>query len=272
MKSSIVLAILIVTKSLYTQEYQVPESATFDPLTNRYFISNYGNGNIIQVDSLGEKTYFKEGLPKSLGMIIHQTTLYVVTNLKTIKGFDISDASQTFELQIDEALFLNDITCDESGFLYVTDSNAKAVFKINVLSKTYSLLVRTESDNPNGIVYDKFNNRLVLCYFMENAPIDKIGLEDSICSTIITTEFDNLDGIAVDESGDFYISSWGSGSFVSGFEKRGSIYKYDNMFSKEPTLVSTGHYGPADIYFNLHKKELAIPLFLENRVEFISIK
>lgn len=135
----LILAVMIFSHLSYSQEFQVPESVAFDPLTNRYFVSNYGGGNIVQIDSIGEKKYFKEGLSKPLGMIIYENTLYVVDNPKTIKGFDIRDGNLIFELQINEALFLNDITSDNSGFLYVTDSNAKAVFKINIASQTYSL-------------------------------------------------------------------------------------------------------------------------------------
>jgi sugar lactone lactonase YvrE len=265
----LILTALIISHLSYSQEFQVPESVTFDPLTNRYFVSNYGDGNIVQIDSIGKKTYFKEGLSKPLGMIIYENSLYVVDNPKTIKGFDIRDGKLTFELHINEALFLNDITSDDSGFLYVTDSNAKAVFKINIASQTYSLLVRTKSDNPNGIVYDKSNHRLLVCYFREKAPIDGISLEDSTISTIVLTEFDNLDGLTLDELGNCYVSSWGSGSFATGFEKQGTIYKYDNLFINEPAIVSTGYYGPADIYFNIEKNELAIPLFLEDSVKFL---
>jgi DNA-binding beta-propeller fold protein YncE len=268
----LLLLILTVSGFLYAQEFNVPESVAFDQLKNRYFISNYGDGNIILIDSAGEKTCFKKELSKSLGMIIHQNILYVVENPNTIKGFDISNGSPVLDLHINEALFLNDITCDDSGHLYITDSNAKAVFKINIIPKTYSLFVKTELDNPNGIVYDKLNNRLVVCYFRENAPLDAISLEDSTISTIKFTGFDNLDGLTQDESGNFYVSSWGSGNFSSGFKKEGTIYKYDNLFTKEPVIVSTGHLGPADIYFNIQKNELAIPLFLENNVIFLPLK
>jgi hypothetical protein len=107
---------------------------------------------------------------------------------------------------------------------------------------------------------------------MEKAPIDEINLEDSTISRIITTEFTKLDGITLDCDGNFYISEWGQGSFESGYTKEGKIYKYENSFKKEPELVSNIHHGPADIYFNKEKNELAIPSLLADTVEFISLK
>ncbi len=268
----LLLAALIISNLSYSQEFQIPESAAFDPVTNRYFISNYGDGNLIQIDSIGEKSFFKTGLSKLLGMIICENTLYVIENPQTIRGFDITNGNPVLELRIKEALFLNDITSDGAEFLYVTDSNANAVFKINIASQTYSLFVKTELDNPNGIVHDKLNHRLLICYFREQAPIDEINLEDSTLSTVVFTGVDNLDGLTLDESGNCYVSSWGPGSFATGFKKQGTIYKYNHGFTKEPTIVSTEYHGPADIYFNKKKNELAIPLFLENNVKFLPLK
>jgi sugar lactone lactonase YvrE len=270
--ASLLLTALAIFNFSYSQEFRAPESAAFDPPTNRYFVSNFGDGSIIQIDSAGEKTYFKKGLSKLLGMVIQGNTLYVVQNPKTIRGFDIADGSSTLEVQINEALFLNDITSDGSGSLYVTDSRGNAVFSVNIVSQTYSLLVRTKSTDPNGIVYDKSKNRLLVCYFREKAPIDEIKLKDSTISTAVQTGFTNLDGLALDELGNCYVSAWGPGSFAAGFKTEGTIYRYDNLFTEEPTIVSTGYLGPADIYFNVSKNELVIPLFLENSVKFLPLK
>ncbi len=249
----------------------MPESAVFDPLTKRYFISNFGDGSIIQIDSTGEKTYFKKGLSKVLGILIYKNTLYIVDNPKKVRGFDITDGSTKLEILIEEASFLNDITVDNSGFLYVTGSNTAKVFKIDIASKTYSLFMKTQG-GPNGITYDKQNNRLLVCYFVEKAPIDEISLEDSTISTLVSTELTNLDGITLDTEGNCYVSEWGPGSFQKGYTKQGTIYKYNSSFKNEPEIVSTGHHGPADIYFNIWKNELVIPSLLSDTVEFLSLK
>jgi hypothetical protein len=81
----LLLAALLVCNLSYAQEFQVPESVAFDPFTNRYFVSNYGDGNIVQIDSVGEKSFFKTGLSKLLGMIICENTLYVIENPQTIR-------------------------------------------------------------------------------------------------------------------------------------------------------------------------------------------
>ena len=249
----------------------MPESAVYDPLAKRYFVSNFGDGSIIEIDSTGEKTYFKKGLSKILGILIYENILYVVDNPKSVKGFDINDRSIKLDITIKEAKFLNDIASDDSGFLYVTGSSTGIIFRIDIASKTYLPFIKTHG-GPNGITYDKSKNRLLMCYFMEKAPIDEINLKDSTISRVITTKFTNLDGIVQDPDGNVYISEWGPGSFESGYTKEGKIYKYDNSFKKEPELISSIHHGPADIYFNKEKNELIIPSLLADTVEFISLK
>ncbi len=268
----IFIALMVLSNFAYTQDFKMPESAVFDPVAKRYFVSNYGDGSIIQIDSTGVKSYFKQDLSKPLGMILCENTLYVVDNPKTIRGFNISDGTPALEVQINEARFLNDITRDTSGYLYVTDSNANTIFKINITTGSYSLFVKTKSGNPNGIIYDILNNRLLVCHFKEKATIDVLCLGDSSRSTIVSTELDNLDGLAMDASGNIYVSSWAKGSFAAGFTRQGTIYRYDNFFKNAPVVVTTGYFGPADIYFNIVKKELVIPLFLDQTVEFFRFK
>ena len=267
----ILFTVIIISNISNAQEFKFPESAAFDPSANCYFISNYGAGDIIQIDTAGVKTYFKQGLSKPLGMIIYNNILYVVDNPQSVKGFDISNGSQTTDIKINEALFLNDITCDNSGNLYVTDSQGNFIYIINIKTQSYKPFFRTISEDPNGIIYDKFNDRLLVCYFKEKSQIDKINLKDSTMSTILLTDTDNLDGITLDESGNCYVSSWGIGDFSNGFNEGGKIYKYDSGFKKKSEIIFNGPSGPADIYFNSYKNEIVIPLFLENKVTFFSL-
>jgi sugar lactone lactonase YvrE len=270
-KQFLLLTTLLITGSSYAQKFNMPESAVFDPATKSYFVSNFGNGSIIRIDSNGQKTYFKKGLSKPLGILIYKNILYMVDNPKTVRGFDITDGSTKLEIEIKEALFLNDIASDDSGFLYVTGSTTATIYKIDIDPQSYSPFMKTHG-GPNGITYDKSKNRLLVCYFMEKAPIDEINLEDSIISTLVKTQFTNLDGITLDTEGNCYISEWGPGSFGKGYTKKGKIYKYDNSFKKEPEIISSIHHGPADIYFNKEKNELVIPSLLADTVEFIPLK
>lgn len=258
---------------VYSQQFFInPESAAFDTLTNCYFVSNFYGNSIIKIDSSERKSVFKKNISHPCGMIICENILYVVENPNKIAGYKISDGIQVLEVQIKEAVFLNDITYDNEGNLYVTDTRLNAVFQIDRSNGNYSLLVKTLMNGPNGIIYDKFNNHLLVCYFREKSTIDMIDIKKAKIEILVQTDIDNLDGITLDELGNCYVSSFGPGSFKEGFKKEGSIYKFNRSFKKKAIKIKTGLLGPADIYYNKKKKELAIPLFLDNRIEFLNLE
>ena len=237
-----------------------PESVVFDSLNNRYFVSNAGNGNIIQIDSVGNQSYFAGYSASIRGIYIVGNTLYTAGNGGVI-GFNINTADTTFILTVTGAGFLNDITSDGAGFLYITDSNTGRIYKVNVSSQTYTTFVGSGITSPNGLLYDGENNRLILCSFRSNSPIQAINLSNSSVSTIVTTNLSNLDGLAEDAEGNIYVSSWGTNS----------VYRFDSSFTLPPELISSGHSGPADITFNKQNHILAVPNFNSNTVDFILV-
>lgn len=237
-----------------------PESVVFDSLNNRYFVSNAGNGNIIQIDSVGNQSYFAGYSASIRGIYIVGNTLYTAGNGGVV-GFNINTADTTFILTVTGAGFLNDITSDGMGFLYITDSNTGRIYKVNISSQTYTTFVSLGITSPNGLLYDGENNRLILCSFRSNSPIQAINLSNSSVSTIVTTNLSNLDGLAEDAEGNIYVSSWGTTS----------VYRFDSSFTSPPELISSGHSGPADITFNKQNHILAVPNFNSNTVDFILV-
>jgi len=237
-----------------------PESVVFDSLYNRYFVSNKGNGNIIQINSLGAQSFFTDYSTSIRGITIVGNTLFTAGD-GGIAGFDINTADTVFTLTINGAQFLNDITSDGLGYLYVSDTNRGRIYKINISNQSYTNFVTSGISSPNGLYYNQENNRLILCSFRGNSPIQAINLSDSSVSTIVTTTLSNLDGLTEDNDGNFYVSSWGSNS----------VYKFDKNFVNPPELVSSGHGGPADIFFNKQSNVLAVPNFTANTIDFIQI-
>ena len=67
-----------------------PESATFDPADNRYFVSNQGNGNIVQIDSLGNYSDFITELATSKGLKLLGDTLFVGASSAALVAFSPS--------------------------------------------------------------------------------------------------------------------------------------------------------------------------------------
>ena len=242
-----------------------PESVVYDSAYNRYLVSNWEDGNIIQIDSSGQQDYFNTELTSTAGLHIVGDTLFVSSNEginSGIVGFLLSSGEIVFHVNISEKQLLNDITSDLAGNLYVTDCDANKIYKVRINEMTYTTFVDSGVGYPNGIICDFPNNRLlVLNGGLPNRPLISVSFEDSIISTVVETGINAIDGLTTDNNGNTYFSSWATDK----------VYRYDESFTNPPEVVSSGHNNPADIFYNKLDDILAIPNFHSNSVDFIPI-
>ncbi len=239
------------------QYFKQPESVFYDDLNDRYLISNSGSGKIVQLTSTDTSFTDFEG---TRGMIIVDSTLFAVKDVSMVRGYDLSSNETILDLEISEAVLLNDITVDSSGFLYVTDFNGSKIYKVNRNTQDYSIFVSQDLESPNGIFYDAENNRLLFCESY-NRKIKAVNLADSTVKTIISNGYLYMDGITRDSRGNIYVSNW----------QKNAVYRYDPSFANPPTLVSSGHKGPADIFINQKTNILVVPNYDGNSIRFIQL-
>lgn len=260
MKNSLLLfTACLLSLTAISQSYNGPESVEFDFLNNRWLVANSSNGQIIARDASGNLSVFKSGIsPNPYGLEIVGNTLYACCS-STIKGYDLTSANEVFSLNLG-ATFLNGITHDQNGFLFATDFSAKKIFGINIATQSFSAIAQSLVQSPNGIIYDGANNRLVFVNWGNNAPVKQFSFTDSSVTNIITTTYNNCDGIAIDNSGNWYISNW----------ENNSVVRYDNGFAN-PVEVVPSLDQPADIFYNLVNDTLAIPNSGNNTVVFVGM-
>lgn len=253
----------LINSSLISQSLlNSPESVVYDTSQNRYLVSNANEAEagIVEIDSLGGQSFFAQGIGRVRGLHIIGNTVWAASD-SGVAGFDLQTASRISLITIIGALFLNDITSDNDGNLYVSDTDRNRIYKIYTSAQTYTDFVISGIQSPNGLLYDSGNNRLLLCSFRNNSPIQAVQLSDSSVTTVKTTNLRNLDGLAGDHDGNYYVSAWGTGS----------VYRFDNQFVNAPVIISSGHSGPADIYFNPNHSQLVVPNFNANSLTFITI-
>lgn len=240
-----------------------PESVVFDSQNNRYLVSNWGNGDIIEIDSNGKQSIFNDTLDQAAGLHIVGNTLFAASTESEINGlvgFDLSSGEISCRVDIPEKQLLNDVTSDDNGNIYVTDCEADIIFKVNVSDSTYTQFVDSGLGYPNGIYFDQPNNRLlVLNGTLPYRPIVEVSLVDSTTSIVVETKSNGVDGLTADARGNFYFSSWTTDC----------VYRYDETFTHPPEVVSDGHINPADIFYNQEDEVLAVPNFNGNRVDLI---
>ncbi len=268
-KSFLLLFILSIPFMAFSQNLlSNPESIVFDPTTNSYLVSNVGDGSIVKIDSMGTHSYFSFAFFNQFwvaGLHVTGDTLIAAvgnpqptaTHGAGIALINMSTTEVMTFIEMPEVGFPNDIAIDRDGIVYVTDYWDNKIYRfINWEPSIYFTGVAA----PNGILYDELNHRLLV--LAETAhDIVSIDIADSTLSTIADTQIGGLDGIFMDHDRNVYFSSWTSNA----------IHQFDSEFANPPTIFSSGHPGPADIYFDRINDLLCIPCFNANRVDFIEM-
>lgn len=255
------IVVLLFSLPIRAQLLNGPESVVYDSLRNRYLVSNWNTGHMIQIDSDGVQDYFVISQYCYAGLCIVGDSIYVACRTQGVRGFDLETGEPILHVSIPEAGVLNDVTADNSGNLYVSDPNASKIFKIRISDGRYSIFVDSGILVPNGILFDEPHDRLLLVSARNSSPLQAISLADSSVTTIVYTGISILDGLTTDGQGNFYFSSW----------DMHSVYRYDSTFTNPPEQISTHNPEPADIFYNTHDNVIAVPIFYGNYIDFVSL-
>ena len=227
------------------------ESVEYDSTGQRFFTSS-DNTSIIQRASDGTLSYFGNGLMADYGMEIMGNTLFAITG-STVRGYDLTTEIQVMSASVPGSNFLNGLTNDGNGNLYVTGYSSHKIFKIDVTNFAMPVVTTIVSNTvtaPNGIIYDGANNRLIFVNWGTNAPIKAVNLSTNAVSTITTTTLGNCDGIDDDNYGNYYVSSWSPAR----------ITRFNAAFTGMPvTITAPGINSPADIGYAKAIDTLAVP-------------
>jgi len=252
---------LICFSSAEAQLLNNPESVVYDSLRDRYLVSNWNTGHMVQIDSDGVQDYFIISQHCYAGLHIKGDSVYVACRGEGVRGFDLETGQLFLDVDIPESNVANDITSDNSGYLYVSDPNVHRIFKVRISDGQYSIFVESGVSVPNGIIFDEPHNRLLLVSARNVAPVQAISLVDSSVSTIVNTGISILDGLTADGRGNFYFSAWSTNS----------VYRYDSTFTNPPEQISTHAPEPADIFYNVHDDVIAVPIFYGHYIDFVTI-
>lgn len=263
-----ILILLITFVALYLilrpTRLNQPESIVYDKQGARFLISNTGNGKIISLNEKGKyKVFLSKGLDKPRGLTIISGKLYVTDN-KVVRVIDLKTAMILQSINVPDSKMLNDIESDHLGYLYVTDTKADRLFIINPATK----MVESKTDKllkaPNGIIYDYPRRQMLIVCYQEQSkkfsanPILSLDIQSKELSVFMPKQpnvHKELDGIAIDNLGRIYYSSW----------MDQTIY----MIPQEQNRIQTWQSGitsPADIYYHQPTNELLVPVFEKNKI------
>lgn len=233
------------------------ESVLFDESNNVLYVANIagqpdqkdGNGSISKVtlDGKVENAQWVTGLDAPKGMGISNGKLYVA-DIDQIREIDPATGAITKSIPVEGAQFLNDVTVDAAGKVYVSDMNTG---KILVMENGAVSEYLTGQDHPNGLFAEEGRILMALWNPKTLTAIDGnkqvLALADSI---------DNPDGIEAVGDGGYLVSSW-----------NGVITYVDAAGSTTKILdTSADQVSAADIEYIPSKNLLLIPTFFKNKV------
>lgn len=247
--------------------FDTPESIAVDPDDGAYYVSNLnggptdrdGNGYISKISANGNLVIQKfigakpeEALldaPK--GMAVSGGILYAA-DIDALKGFDKETGKPRVVVQLagHGAKFLNDVAVDRRGVLYVTDTLANRIYRVDP-HQEHAVSVFREGDDlegPNGILLNPKTGHVMVACFRSGklVEIDKSG-----GLHVLKKGLSQLDGLAMDEKGTLYLSSFDKGEIYRiGYYGRGTL-----------TTFQSGLTTPADIAYDRRQESLLVPSF-----------
>jgi len=258
MRTILLLIFTLVILNLNSADYlNTPESVAYDSFHDCLLVSNKATGEIIRIDKDNRQSIFVKTSFSLRGITIKGNMLYAAAD-NGIVSVNLDNKESSLFINIPEAEFLNDIAHDFGSYLYVSDTSSGRIYRVNIFQKNY----RIETDKiqfPNGLYYDKESNHLYVCCWKEKSPIYSVNLSEGIVDIFRETNYNNLDGLARDQSGKWYFSSW----------DKGAVLTFSNNKEEPIVVFSDGYDGPADIYY--YNNQIVIPEFNANRLKFLTI-
>jgi len=243
--------------------FKTPESVLWYPGEKVLFVSNInsqpaekdGNGFIskLRLDGSILELKWATGLDAPKGMAIHEGFLFV-TDIDRLVRFNLEDGSLSHIYPAEKARFLNDISVDESGRLYISDMSEEnsCIYrlidgKLEIWLSGADLVYR-----PNGLHY------MDGWLFFGNSgtgQIRKVNVESKNMEIVAETGH-GIDGLKPNGEGAFLISDWAGKTELV---QPGSA----------PVLLldtSESQVNSADFEYIIEEDLLIIPTFGDNRL------
>jgi hypothetical protein len=262
-----------------------PESVAYDAEQDVYFVSNI-EGKPTEADGKafisklspdgkiavlrfidggaevkGSKAKVELNAPKGISLVGKELW---VADIDVVRVFDKATGVPKGKVEIKGATFLNDLTSDDKGNVYVSDSGLKvgangfeptgtdAVYKIDKARKVTTLVKGPELNRPNGLAWTK--EGIWLAPFNSNE-LSLLGPKGEKLKSI-KLPTGGLDGVLVlpGAARQLVVSSW----------EGKTIYRISDKDEVTPWVKNIN--APADIGWDSKRSKLLAPMFMDNKV------
>ena len=254
--------------------FEQPESALVDAANNRIVVSNIvgnpgdvdGNGylSLLSMDGKIITRHWVDGMDAPKGMAISGGKLYAA-DITKVRVVDLASGKLVSTIEVPGAVFLNDMTQDSAGNVYVSDMLADTIYRID--DDRPELFVKDALlASPNGVFAD--GGRLIVASWGKGINTKDFSTAEpgGLLSVDLATKkitplpgaqkFADLDGvIAIGDT--IYATAY----------MTGTLYSYHD--GGAPQVVATFKPGSADI--GTDGKRIFVPLMGEGEIAALSL-
>jgi len=241
----------------------LPESAIYDTQNDLIYVSNIGgkysqhdgNGFISKIGTDGKIIELKwaTGFDSPQGLGLFNNHLFVA-DMNRVVMVDIKTGKTVKEYKIEAAKFLNDVTTDSNGDVYISDCVANKIYRIS------NDKVELWSEDPllNG------TNGL-LCY---NGKLYALNMGNALLYSIDQTTKTFIELASGIKNADGIVSDGNNGFFVSG-AWQGEIF-HINSNNEKSLILDLGKEKKiaADIEYIPSKKMMLVPTLAKTVIAY----
>ncbi|MEO0334033.1 MAG: gluconolaconase [Bacteroidota bacterium] len=235
----------------------------YDEASDMIFVANIGTFNkdskdddgfisVLAPDGVVDELKWVEGLNDPKGMGVFDGKLFVA-DLDEVVEIDIASAQVQNKYPIEDATFLNDVTINSQGEVYVSDSDTDKIHMIDG-AQPMVWMEDTALQRPNGLFAE--DDRMLLASagggFLAPIDLDSKQVQDTWLEDI-----PSADGIIKTQNGDYIVSTWqGEVHYVAA--ESGETIKLLDTKAEE--------INAADIGYIPQQSLLLVPTFRDHRV------
>jgi hypothetical protein len=231
-----------------------PESVLYDSISNSLYVSSMNAGTIVRIGTDGKviRNDWVTGLISNKGSALFGSLLYIAETA-AVAVVDVSKASVIKRIQVEGAIMLNDVAVDSKGIIYVTDTRAGKVYRVE---EDKAVMYLENMPGANGLL--TVNTDL---YVLTSASVAKVDARKVV--TKIADGFESgLDGIVMVAENEFIISNY-----------KGILYYVKADGTKQLLLDTRANQIMAnDISYDSKTKTLYVPSFGTNRIIAYKVK
>lgn len=242
---------------------RTPESVLYDPKENVLYVSNIdgkadeldGSGFISKVSLDGKITNLRwtSGLNAPKGMGIYKNRLYVTDVYRLVAiNLENGQAEKTWDAAPQTGAFLNDVTVDKAGTVYVSDNRNNKIYRLK--DEKWDVWMEGEQlGGPNGLLAVGTDKLLI--------GSGKPGALQSIDikTKAITKLADGMaatDGIEPEGKKNYFVSDW-----------NGQVFHVTPDGKAQQVLdTRADKVNSADIAYINKQKLLIVPTFFKNKL------